>query len=441
MATTLIAPRPVDVTGSPAAGGKTHNCIERIRQFRMVAPITSVRVVVPDAIHAGAFNRALARAGGALGVHVWTFDQLNEELLAQTGQPTPQLSEAAIQQVVVAAAVARLEAELRHYDSIAGRPGFVGALADLLAELKRAHLTPAAFQTAVAPAGARLLELADLFAQYEVVLAELDWLDPTGLALAALEALGANPELAADWEMLIVDGFDEFDRARLAILETLAQRVGDLMITLPFDPQNSDRLPFRRSGRTLESLQTTIPGLRFDEPEERPARPAALEAIAAGVFEASTPDSDPGETVAFLVARNMAHEAREALRWVKARMLRDSLRLDECAIVADNLAPYEPHLELAAHEFGLPVRFAGGLALHQNPLIAAVLTLLALPVRDWPWRPTADIVRSPYFDLSRYELQPEHAEARVAAARHGVVIAGLEQWGEVFEALAASELR
>ena len=430
MATSLIA--------LPATGGKTHNCIQRIRQFRLVAPIASVRVVVPDVIHAGAFNHALARAGGALGVHVWTFDRLNAELLAQTGRPAPQLSEAAIQQVV-AAAVARREAELRHYDSIAGRPGFVGALADLLAELKRAHLTPDAFQTAVAPAGARLLELADLFAEYESVLADLDWLDPTGLALAALEALGANTELAADWPLLIVDGFDDFDRARLAILGTLAQRVGDLMITLPYDPQNSDRLPFRRSGRTLERLQTTIPGLRFDEPEERPARPAALEAIAAGIFEANTPDSDPGETVAFLVARNMAHEAREALRWVKARRMRDGLRLEECAIVADNLAPYAPHLELAAHEFGLQVRFAGGLPLHQNPLVAAVLTLLALPVRDWPWRSMADIVRSPYFDLSRYELQPEHAEALVAVARHGVVIAGLEQWREVFDALAASE--
>ena len=184
-------------------------------------------------------------------MHVWTFDRLNAELHAQRGRHTAQLSKRAIQQTV-AQAVARCEAELRHYDTIAARPGFVAALADLLAELKRAQLSPDAFRSAVAPAGARLLELADLFAEYEVVLAELDWLDPTGLALAAREALGANPELAADWALLIIDGFEDFDRARLAILGTLA---------LPSSTKSAARVlsSISRTGRVSRSASPSGP--------------------------------------------------------------------------------------------------------------------------------------------------------------------------------------
>jgi len=159
--------------------------------------------------------------------------------------------------------------------------------------------------------------------------------------------------------------------------------------------------------------------------------------------------------VVFLEAQNRAAEAREALRWLKARIVRDGVPLPEVAIVARDVTPYRPFLEEAAAEFGMPLRFASGAPLRTNPAIAALLNLLALPLESVDWSPGAllDVLTSPYFDWSACGLLPGDASTRLSAgastrlsasadrlgdvAREGQVVAGLDQWRQALQRLAA----
>ena len=73
------------------------------------------------------------------------------------------------------------------------------------------------------------------------------------------------------------------------------------------------------------------------------------------------------------------------------------LQLNEVAILARSLEAYRPFLIEVAAEFGMPLHLVGGAPLIDNPAIASFLSLLSLPILDWPRRQIIEAWRSPYF--------------------------------------------
>ncbi|MEW5961123.1 MAG: PD-(D/E)XK nuclease family protein, partial [Chloroflexota bacterium] len=140
------------------------------------------------------------------------------------------------------------------------------------------------------------------------------------------------------------------------------------------------------------------------------------------------------EAVTFIEAQNRAEEVRAALRWLKARLVRDQMSAAEVALIARDLTSYRPFIEETAAEFGLPLHLREGLNLAINPAIAALMSLLALPLKDgptgnWAYRPFLDAWRSPYFEnLAPALISRRSVDHLSAAARQGLVLQGLEQW-------------
>jgi len=113
---------------------------------------------------------------------------------------------------------------------------------------------------------------------------------------------------------------------------------------------------------------------------------------------------DIGQALTFVEAQNRAEEARAALRWLKARLVREQMTPPEAALIARDLAPYRPFIEEIAAEFGLTLYLRENLSLATNPAVAALASLLSLPVNDerigsnWARQPVIDAWRSPYFE-------------------------------------------
>ncbi len=126
-------------------------------------------------------------------------------------------------------------------------------------------------------------------------------------------------------------------------------------------------------------------------------------------------------------------EARAALRWVKARVVRDGMKLSDVAILARDLEPYRAFLEETAAEFRIPLRIVGGQPLNENPAVAALMSLLSLPVNKFPRRVVLDVWRSPYFDFSGQGIVANSATTLDEISRAGKVSQGLSQWREAFE--------
>jgi ATP-dependent helicase/DNAse subunit B len=197
------------------------------------------------------------------------------------------------------------------------------------------------------------------------------------------------------------------------------------------------RLAYRRFARTLETLQDNL----SPEVQILPTRRNGVTALAhleANLF-CDVPDPvRAGVNVAFVEAQNTSLEAREALRWIKARVTRDGLKPSECAVIAYDIAPYRSFLRSVAREFGVPFHLSCGEPLVSNPAVAAVLNLVELPLLNWARRPLLDVLRTPYLDLSLYGLGREDAWQLDETARVSQVIEGIDQWEEAL-ALAATE--
>jgi superfamily I DNA/RNA helicase len=451
---------------APSGAGKTAYAVERARDAARGLR-GNTRVCVPTSLQVQAWRKRLAHAGGALGARVSTFDALYEECLAATGDAYTLLDEP-VQYRLLRAVVDALP--LAHFSPLRGRPGFIQVLQELIAELKAARIRPEDFRRAVDRLGSppRLTDLADLYAAYQERLQANAGVDRAGLAWLAVAAVPGRAHGGGDGSLLVVDGFDNFTQVQIDLLRALAPKTSELLITLTGDV--SPRTPaHRRFNRTRARLEAAL-GVRA-EPLPQSAAVAArtcppdptmagtphpvpalahLEAhlFAHGGVDAPWAEPMSAPAVELIEAADRAAEVRAALRWLKARIVRDGVRPDETALLARSIPAYRPFVLQTAAEFGLPIHLVGGLPLMSNPAVAALLALLGLTVETpgLPWRRVVEAWRSPYFDWAAAYPLPGAAEpvgitaadagALDVLARQARVVGGVMQWEEALQLAA-----
>ena len=451
----------VHLTIAPATAGKTAYALDLVRASAQ--GLHSIpRIVVPTYLQVRAIRRRLAQMGGAIGVRVQPFARLYTECLNAAGEVYTKLSDP-VQFRLIRAIIDELP--LSHYAPLTDRPGFVQVLQGLIGELKAARVWPDAFEEAVAALGdePRLHELAQIYAAYQHRLQTQRWADRTGLGWLAVEALGERaPDVATDWPLLIIDGFDSFTPVQLALLDVLRDRVGKLVITLTGTTDGSLRkMAHRRFNATRQQLEDRLAVQAEPLPAKHNRHATPLAHLEKHLFENDAPQVDAAGSVELIAAPDRAGEVRAALRWLKARLLDGKgMRPAEVALLARDLTPYRPFIRQIAAEFGLPIRLVDGLPLRSNPAVAAVLDLLrlVLPREGYagggsargsnasgqepalPWRQVVEAWRSPYFDWSALPdasaaqpvgIEPGNADALDAVARWGRVVGGRSQWEEI----------
>jgi ATP-dependent helicase/DNAse subunit B len=453
---------PTHLYLAPAAAGKTAYVLARAREAsRDLAAVP--RVVVPTHLQARAARRRLAEMGGTIGVRVLTFDGLYAEVLAAASEIYVELSEP-VQYRLIRAVVDSLP--LTYYAPLADRPGFIQVLQRLIGELKAARVHPDDFAQAVRTLGdeTRLAELAQIYAAYQARLQAQGWADRAGLGWLAVEALEQRaPDMGQDWPLLAVDGFDSFTPIQVALLQVLAGRGGELVVTLTGDMSGGPvSLAHRRFAKTYAILEHALgvqaePLLHIDRSAGgvTPPLPArALSHLAHNLFRAGGSQADASGTVELVEAPDRSTEARAALRWLKARIVLDGCRPGEVALLTRNVAPYRPFIQQTAAEFGLPIRLVDGLPLRENPAVVALLGLLQMALPNSAGelsltrRAVVEAWRSPYFAWSMQArlaaddgggggIESGDADDLDAVARWGRVIGGQAQWSEALERLVA----
>ncbi|MGL4649335.1 MAG: hypothetical protein ACRC1H_07990, partial [Caldilineaceae bacterium] len=344
-------------------------------------------------------QRRLAQMGGALGVRIVLFDDLNALLLRRlhAGRAPVELGQP-VQFGLMRAIVEEMAAqgELEHFAPLAAMPGFNTLARTLLLELEAAQVAPEAFAAfwAEQPGNARVRDIARIYNRWQARLGERNWADRPGMGRLALEALrDGSARLPEAWSPLIFDGFDSFTQTQLETIAALqeahcsastvrAQRSADLYITLTGELADFGAEPARRAHRrfhlTRKRLEQQL-GCRA-EPLAH-ARPNAtwqppLLHLQQTIFAPAISVVAAEGAVHFVEASNRALEVRAALRWLKQRVVGDGLAPEECALVARTIDPYLPHILQIADEFGLALRLVGGLPLQTSPPVAALSALL-----------------------------------------------------------------
>ena len=429
---------------APAGAGKTKYVIELAREqadFLM----QEIRVCVPNALQAQSWRSRIAESGGAIGIHVWTFDELVSASLSATGRAFHEVQDA-VQNRLLRLLFEQLD--LQYYDALRDKSGFIEVNKRLIGELKAGSIDPQPFAKAVQKmdAGRRLGELAKIYSAYQDELIARNWADRAGLHWLAAEAIRndlTNP--FRGWPLLIIDGFDDLPPSQLALLTLLAAQVQNFVITLTSPEQKL----YPRYERLIQLVEDSL--LIKAEPLPKKVQVSdrtSLQTVAQEIFSSTQGKVLVNDgTLQLIEVSDRAVEVRTALRWLKQRIVWDGYSPGDLAVLARDIEPYRAYIREIASEFGLPVRLLDGRPLLFNPLIAALLDLLRLFMPEGesqgaalPRRGVIEVWRSPYFSWGQDELVGSSADADALdiLSRQQRVIGGLDHWRAAFEAGAVA---
>jgi len=392
-------------------------------------------VVVPNPQKAAYFKYRLAEAGGGMGVRVGSFRNFYQEILEENGSFVPVISPALSHRLIQETVrEAYSTGELTHYAAIKDKPGFLSVVRDAFAELRSAMVRPSDFLEYAREASPARRELAILYDRFLARLKTLGWVDGEGQAWQAIEALESNPVLASRLSLVIADGFTSFTTAQRLFLKLLGQQAGELVITLTGEV-GSTRQVDGRSLVVLKELQDAL-SPQIIELNEQPRLPENILHMQQHVLEPGEVEKLDAPKPFLLETRSQADEAREALRWIKQLHVREHVPLGACAIYTANLEMYQPLLRSAAEEFGIKVHFSQTDPLSESPVVLALLSLLRLPLEDYPTCNLLNTLRSPYF---YFGLEPKDLEDLENASQQAIIVSGKEQWDEAWPMLQRSQ--
>jgi ATP-dependent helicase/DNAse subunit B len=311
---------PITLITGPANAGKARAVMDAVRG--QLARGQEPWLIVPTAADVERYRRELGGEGGvAMGVRVERFAALIGELVRRAGTGGAALG--ALGRERVLAAIVRQGAEGRgEAADVPGRagstddsnaaqaqatPGFVRALARLVAELEAQRVTPARLRGALAAwtmadrdGSPERAALGRLFEEYRRAQERSGRIDPERRAARALDALRRTPAL---WGGTPVGfyGFDDLTPPQLDAIETLGASVdAPVTVALSYEPGRTAYAGRASTFQALAPLAAEHHELQARAEHYAPGARAALYHLERSLFEPDAARADPGDAVRLL---------------------------------------------------------------------------------------------------------------------------------------------
>ena len=279
--------------------------------------------------------------------------------------------------VAMAAAARQLSSRLKAYAAVETKPEFLTGLIDGVDEFKRCCITSqdlnqAARQTEGSLAQ-KLEELSLLMESYDA-LCSRGRRDPRDQMTWLLEQMEQG-DFARE-HVFYKDGFPDFTRQHLAILEHLILSSADVTVSLNCDRPDSHLLAFEKAGDTASQLIRCARHAGVEvKIEEIPGRRLTLTPVREGLFQGPIHPGAAKNCLCLIRAESPYGECMGAARQVMA-LVRRGCRYRDIAIVCTDMTVYQPLLDLVFHRFHIPLYRSGTEDILQKSVIATVLTAL-----------------------------------------------------------------
>ncbi|HEX5470342.1 MAG TPA: PD-(D/E)XK nuclease family protein, partial [Lacipirellulaceae bacterium] len=410
----------------PVRSGKTY---ELLRQYRaaldVVAPARLDRAIwlAPRSRAAAAVREQLVPHGltACLRPNVLTFDDLTKQILFGSNRRVKRLDSVLRHDLLRHVIAHELECScLSFFAESATRSGFIDLLAEHIAELQRRDISPRAYATATSRRAADQShsELARLYTAYDALLSKYDLIDADSAYSAACGALvqktGSRFEKL---ELIVVDGFTDFTRTQLALIDVLSQRADQVFISLPAEhavehqasARSSDHTSrpdlFAKTTATVRDLQQQFPDLKIRRFEPRPLPCPAIDHITRQIFR--NPQHVVPPTAAALESLSQIEiveatgnqdEIVQIARRVKCLLTgtpaEKPTRPGEILVVFRSLTDVAPRIREVFDRFGIPYSLDAAPPITASPLIKTLVQVLLLDQEDWRFRRVVSVVTS-----------------------------------------------
>ena len=440
----------IKILTAPPAGGKTTYCIEAIHQVRRQDPLAQIKVIVPDKQQMAYWKKRLAlsslsgRFSGFIGTDVTSFSRLAMNILEISGSSRRtipgRLDMLCIKEAVSSASK---KEPLAYFSPIRTKPGMTEVIAKAVHKLQRGCVLPEAFREE-SQGDPKISDTARIYREYLDLLDRNGWVGAAGLLNAAADILENKHIPSLHIPLLVVDGFDELTNDCLRLIRALEQCCGDILITFPVysaSKRTADLRMEKEAERIKAALNASIHKIReFDPPI--PGRILAKKVLLAGVSENDKLPAD--DNFLLISTSSQTSEVREALRELKARIIRGVCSPGECAVFVPDIQTYFPILRQLGKEMGIPIRFAQNIPLAAAPASSVLRRLLHLASDDFRTEDVLSVLRSPFLkgcpdpDESDRESFEMDLYIMDRAARESKIISGIGEWQDALNQMENS---
>ncbi len=335
-------------------------------------------LMVPELISHDAERRLCLAAGDTVSrfAEVVSFTRLYSRVADLAGGAAEECLDNGGRIVAMAAAADSLRSRLKVYAAVQTKPEFLLSLVETMDEMKRCCISPkdlaiAAEQTEGLLAQ-KLSELSELFGAYEA-LCHQGRRDPRDQMDLLLELLRETDY--AQTHVFYIDGFPDFSRQHLEILEYLIQESPCVTVSLPCDRPDSRRMAFEEAGATAGALlrcarQKEIPV----EVETLAAPDRDLQKMCEALFQGPLPALSTKD-LAVLRADSVTHEIQILAERIRA-LVQQGCRYRQISVVCADPGGYQDLLRQTFARFGIPLYLAGTEDVIRRTVIAALLSAM-----------------------------------------------------------------
>ncbi len=347
---------------------------------RMAADVAAMRkgrvLLIPELISHDMERRLCAVAGDTASryAEVLSFSRLARRVAEWIGQGLPACLDNGGRVVAMAAAARQLHSRLKAYAAVETKPEFLSQMVDAVDEFKRccicAEDLKKASQQTEGVLAQKLEELSLLLETYDA-LCQRGKRDPRDLMNWVLEQMEDSD--FAERHRFYIDGFPDYTRQHLAILEHLIRFSQDVTVSLECDRVDSKAPAFEKAGETaaqiikcarragVEVKITVIPDTR-----------TPLQTMRQGLFQGPI---SPAKGVRVRQADSVHQECTALAADIQA-LVQDGCRYRDIGVVCANMGTYRSVLSLIFRRQGIPVYLSGTENVLSKGAVTTVLTAL-----------------------------------------------------------------
>ena len=354
-------------------------------------------LMVPELISHDTERRLCAAAGDTASryAEVLSFTRLARRVSDSVGSAAMDCLDNGGRVVAMAAAARQLSSRLKAYAAVETKPEFLTGLIDAVDEFKRCRITSETLMHAARQLeggfAQKLEELALLMEGYDALCTrgKRDPRDQMNWCLEQLE----DSDFARN-HVFYIDGFPDYTRQHLDILELLIRDSSNVTVSLNCDSVGSRQMAFETAGETAKQILECArrAGVRW-KIETIEADKIPLAAVWEKLFQGHIEKGFAENCLGVYRAESPYGEVLGAAEQVM-ELVRSGCRYRDINLVCGDMSVYMPLVNQVFHRFGIPVYQSGTEDILQKSVVSTVLNALEAALGGFEQRAVLRYLRS-----------------------------------------------
>ena len=320
-------------------------------------------LLVPELVSHDTERRLAETAGDTASrfAQVLSFTRLARRVCDLMGSGAEECLDNGGRVVAMAAAARQLSSQLKVYASVETKPEFLTELVDAVDEFKRCCITPTDLKEASTQTegifAQKLEELSLLLESYDALCSrgKRDPRDQMTWVLEQLEEMDF-----AQKHVLYVDGFPDFTRQHMAVLEHFIRNSPEVVVSLTTDCVDSLDPAFEKAGKTASEILSIARNAGVEvHIEFMQTREDALQIVRNNLFQGSGRYDPALSEHLHLIRAGSEHQACQAAARKILELTGRGLRYRDIALVCTDPVATLPSLRLVARQCDIPLYLSG----------------------------------------------------------------------------------